>query len=153
MRNNKVVCDLDGTVADNQWRTPFTVMPGETRPAAWNRWHKHNISLDKAIVPVHRLLLAFDQAGYEIIYATARPQCAREETQNWIRELGLPNANMLNCFMRADEDERPAHVIKREWAIGRLVPQEVLLVLEDEDACVQVWREEGYHVLHCRGAL
>lgn len=139
-----VLCDVDGTLSS--WDHRPRLMGDIVTTMEYVAWHKLCVS-DPAIERNLMLLRALYEAGYRIDLVTARPDECRVETMEWLDRHGVPYAGLL---MRPMANSVDGAQIKREWAIGRYTPQQVLLVLDDEETCVQMWRAEGYHVLHTR---
>lgn len=125
MRREAVIVDIDGTVALHQGRTPFE----------WNKVHT-----DTPNLPVIATVRALAGAGYDIVYCSGRDAVCRAATEQWIdTHIGVPGP----LFMRSERDNRRDAIVKRELYETHIQPVwDVMLVLDDRDQVVKVWRDE-----------
>ncbi len=70
--------------------------------------------------------------GHDVAYLTGRPEQHRRATQAWLHRHELPPGPLL---MRADEDRRPARVIKLAM-LRRLAAQASIAIFVDDDPAV-----------------
>lgn len=120
-----VLVDIDGTLALRNGRNPFD----------WERVHT-----DQPNMPVVNCVRALSNQGYEIVFVTGREELLRESTMEWIQEhLGI-NGRLL---MRVTGDYRPDVVVKSEFIEQEAInPKDVLLVFDDRESVVKMWREK-----------
>jgi predicted kinase len=127
------IVDVDGTVADLTHRLHH---------------HPHNMAAfeagvpdDLPIWPVIRLVRAVYDAGIAVVFTSGRSERVRGATIQWLKEHGVPFTAM---YMRAPDDTRPDHVVKRQILDAiRSDGYEILGVIDDRQSVVDMWREEG----------
>lgn len=137
------IFDLDGTLADNGHRQKFVVSGKKD----WDAFFAAQIAdtPNTAVVAIYKTLFASDD--FEMLVVTARPERYREVSEHWFKINGIPLKRMI---MRADGDRRSDEIIKRE--ILAKIRQEgalPLFVVDDREAVVQMWRNEGITCLQC----
>lgn len=122
-----VLCDIDGTVARRGERDPYDM----TRVAE-----------DDVNLPVAMTLNAYTLYGLPIIFISGRSETARADTEAWI-DRHLPGVCPIGLHMRADGDIRKDAIVKRELYDANIHEQyEVVVVLDDRDQVVSLWRKE-----------
>lgn len=135
LRPQVVLVDVDGTVADNTWRSPFD-------------WDK--VGLDFPITPVIKVVQALREQGNLIIFVSGRKEQCRLDTLRWLRRYVVSGHPAKYLFMRQDDDNRPDIETKSEiyetCIKGRF---NVLLVIDDRASVVKMWRDKGLTVLQC----
>lgn len=134
MSKNRFVFDLDGTLALVDHRRP--ALAGK-RPD----WHAFNRAAlfdtpSEAVVRVAQALADH----YELWIVSARSDAVELETRGWLAKHKVPFDLLL---MRSAADNRPDHVLKREWALHYHFTDRVLAVFDDRDSVVGMWRELG----------
>lgn len=124
-RRLAIMCDIDGTIALRNERSPY-------------RWTEADADLPNA--PVVLVLHALYSSGLEVVFVSGRPEDARLLTQGWLdRELGIPG----RLFLRPNHDFRRDVEVKRETYENDIEPHyEVVLVLDDRDQVVRMWRDD-----------
>lgn len=121
-----LLCDIDGTIA----------MKGDRSPYDMSKVH-----LDTPREGMLYLLNSL-HSDYYVVYMSGRNERARIDTIEWLKDKGFPRG--LSLHMRADGDNRPDWLIKRELYRSRVEPFcHVTLVLDDRDQVVKMWRELG----------
>jgi hypothetical protein len=121
--------DVDGTLA-------LKLQGAGTR--GWMDWHR--VQEDVPNLPVVQTVHALGR-DYPIVCMTARDAVCREQTLHWLHFAGVYPMALL---MRPQDDMRPDHEVKRELYEHHIRGvYEVIAVLEDRDAVVQMWREMG----------
>lgn len=120
-----VLVDIDGTLALRNGRNPFD----------WERVHT-----DQPNMPVVNCVRALSNQGHEIVFVTGREELLRESTMGWIQEhLGISG----RLLMRVTGDYRPDVVVKSEFIEQEAInPKDVLLVFDDRESVVKMWREK-----------
>jgi predicted kinase len=140
-----MILDLDGVIADNRHRRLFI----ETNPADYKAYLEAAIDdkpIPQMIDMVKRLAL-----HYSVLIVTARPiDICGKITEQWIKKHlnnnGLED-NYLYLFMRNAGDKRDSVEVKKE-ILGYLPPKDrIAMVLEDQEAIADMYRQEGLTVL------
>jgi hydroxymethylpyrimidine pyrophosphatase-like HAD family hydrolase len=120
-----VVADIDGTVALRHNRGPYDEsLVGEDLPNA----------------PIIACIRALVQAGNEVVFVTGRRESARMQTAIWLREHVLRD---FALYMRSEHDIRQDATVKSEFVDEILRTREILVVFDDRDATVAMWRSRG----------
>lgn len=130
-----VITDLDGTLSDTTHRVHLI----ERNPKDWDAFFTAS-SEDEPILPVIRVIQALKAAGHEIHVLTGRSDSTREATIRWFMKYEVPFDELV---MRADGDFTPDDRLKRDWFLSSYEPEDVLLVIDDRDKVVRMWRELG----------
>lgn len=121
-----VLCDLDGTLAIHNGRTPFDYDKCDT---------------DLINHAVDAVLVAMGAQGYDVVFVSGREGVARAKTQAWLEAHGWGKAPL---FMRGIGDYRKDNVVKYEIFDDHIRNVwDVEFVLDDRDQVVKMWREIG----------
>lgn len=145
-----VIVDLDGTLADCEWRENLIKSPSgrEDFKPDWQAFHreaKHDMPHDDIMELV--VLLA---ERYAIWICTGRDDGHRAATEQWLCECGLgipPERLLMRPQSNYDSDARIKLRLAEE---AGLRPENTLLVLEDRDKMVEAWRKAGFRCLQVR---
>ncbi len=130
-----VIFDIDGTLAECRHRLHF-VTDGVKDWAGFFSM----LEDDPTHEPIAKLL-RFLHGQIAIIITTGRPANYLEGTERWLARHNLPYAKL---YMRAKGDYRQDATIKREiLAQIRADGFEPMLVVDDRQQVVDMWREEG----------
>lgn len=122
-----LICDLDGTLALIGDRNVYDASECDVK--------------DELNIPVAETIKLYHQAGYKIIFCSGRIDKYREPTVKFIEKY-LPGMDYM-LFMRHSSDKRKDSIVKNE-----IFQQEingkyaVLLVLDDRDSVVELWRKQ-----------
>lgn len=133
------VFDIDGVLADVRHRLHFL----QHRPKDWDGFF--------GAAPADPVLTEGARAAAEaaesttIVYLTGRPSRCRADTQQWLRDNGLPEGRL---YMRPDRDRRPARFYKAETLRRIAADDEVVAIIDDDRAVVDHLRAAGWSVLH-----
>lgn len=107
----KIICDIDGTVADNSHREGFI----QNGNKDWDKFYDPVlIAQDKPIEKAVRTIkhiLAKTPNYYDFMYLTGRPERTREATREWL----LNNGILASLHMRSDVDKQPAVKFKENF--------------------------------------
>jgi len=121
-----IIVDLDGTLAHNEsGRSPYD-------------WHR--VGEDVINPQVASLIHTYADTGVEIIYMSGRDGSCWGLTNQWLASYGTPAGPL---FMRQEGDNRKDSIVKRE--LYEMYVQDVynvLLVIDDRDQVVDMWRNE-----------
>jgi len=141
-----IICDIDGTIADLGHRLHFV----QKKPVNWKKFFE-GIPGDKPIQNVIDLIhaVANPYTGICVVYVTGRPEDYRELTRKQLIEFGCPDYQ--NLYMRPANDTRGDFIVKKQILQGILEDGfEPLVVIDDRQSVVDMWREEGLTCLQCK---
>jgi hypothetical protein len=134
------ICDIDGTIANTEHRIHYITNGHKD----WDKWHA-NAHKDEPIEEVVSILDMASAAGIKIVLCTARDEKCRPETIEWLNANDIPYDAL---YMRKLGDRRNDDIVKFE-----LLEQiyeagyKPILVLEDRDRVVKMWRAAGLRCL------
>jgi phosphoglycolate phosphatase-like HAD superfamily hydrolase len=132
-----VVLDIDGVLADVRHRLHHVAAKPKNWPAFFAA-----AGNDPLLEPGARFAHAATRTS-SIVYLTGRPEHLRDVTVDWLARHGLPSGDLL---MRGDGDRRPAKLLKLE-RVRRLSRRcRIDLVVDDDEAVVELLRREGFPV-------
>lgn len=136
-----VIFDIDGTLADLTHRREHLLKD----PRDWDAFYEAMVD-DPLIYPIWRLYRTL-RDDHTIILCSGRPEDYRTHTQDWLSRHGIFYNKLM---LRPSGDYREDTLIKREmlWAL-RADGWEPLLVVEDRQRVVDMWREQGIVCLQC----
>ena len=124
-----ILCDLDGTLALIDHRSPYDASTAEEDTL------NHPIG---NIIEVYTHQKLYDIA---IIFVSGREDKYRPQTEKWLQKHNITNYEAL--YMRKSGDFRKDTVIKKEIYEQHIAGKyEVLFVLDDRDQVVRMWRKE-----------
>jgi hypothetical protein len=122
------IVDLDGTLALRTDRH-------------WFDWHR--VGEDLPNEPVVAVVRALITCGYQMIYMSGRKEQCRYQTTEWLSVNVSGTALAAPLFMRADGDNRPDEIVKRELFEKHIAGQfDVTGVIDDRSKVVSMWRNE-----------
>jgi 3-deoxy-D-manno-octulosonate 8-phosphate phosphatase KdsC-like HAD superfamily phosphatase len=125
MKPKAIICDIDGTLSDM----------GERKPYDFENVDKDNVKHATA-----EAVRVFHTAGYRIILFSGREDSSKTKTAAWLKTNAIPYHDL---YMRKAKDFRKDAVIKKELYEKHVKDKyKVLLVLDDRDQVVKMWREE-----------
>ena len=129
-RTPAIICDIDGTIAHRGNRSPYD----------WSR-----VGQDIPDETMLSILPMFIANGYRIILVSGRDSVCRQDTKDWLDKYSVPYHRL---YMRAKDDNRKDYIVKREIYEKLIKPKyEVLLVLDDRNQTVEMWRDVGLKCL------
>ena len=143
LNNRAIIFDIDGTLANIDHRR-FLL---EAKPVNWDAFFDEMI-LDAPILPIVNLYQSLHRTGeYRLVLATGRPNRYRRQTVGWLNE---QDSSFHELLMRADDDRRPDHVIKKEF-LRQLQGSGLCIeaVFDDRQSVVDMWRDNGIVCLQC----
>ena len=142
-----IIVDIDGTLSENTHRQRFLdkeLYSGMTEDDRWEAFFSLCL-LDTPKKATIEVVKAMFRRDYRIINLTGRPERFREPTRAWLNYHEIPFSGL---YMRADDDRRPDHEVKEEL-FDRVLKglnaykSDVLMVLDDRDSVVAMWRRLG----------
>jgi len=131
-----IICDLDGTLAIHQNRSPFEYDKCET---------------DLVNETVRQLLYRYDTGYYDehgqditLIFLSGREDSCRDKTLKWLDKEALFIEDSDLLLMRKTGDHRKDCIIKKE-IFDREIRDKYYIdfVLDDRNQVVQMWRDLG----------
>lgn len=139
MTKDCIIVDLDGTIADCDHRKHFI----EGNKKNWEAFlDPVNIFNDPLIETIANVVRIFSQ-HYGIVYCSGRSAAAYEITVDWLKKHDLWK-DPVALYMRKKGDKRPDHEIKVELLDKmRNEGWNPILVLDDRDSVVRMWRDQG----------
>jgi predicted kinase len=122
-----IIVDIDGTLAHMEGRSPF-------------EWHK--VGEDYPDIPLRELL---DELGWSVILLSGRSDECRKQTVSWLEDNDF-------CFdelhMRESGNNEPDTNLKWRMFREKVLPYwNPILVIDDRDCMVDMWRKNGVKCL------
>lgn len=128
---NIILCDLDGTVANNDHRQHF--LEGKKD---WDGFFEA-LDKDEPIYPIINKVIAENKSGREVIFLTGRPERYRETTKIWLEKYF---DFKLNILMRKDNDQRNKLIIKREIFDSNFSYNEISCIYDNDQSLIEMWK-------------
>jgi phosphoserine phosphatase len=133
-----VVFDLDGTLALIEHRRHF--VHGKGKKKDWHKFFAASVD-DQPNTPVIEVLRSLHRTEHQIWIVSGRSDEVREETVHWLQAHEVPYHHLI---MRHAGDFTADNDLKRHWLVSGMIPKErVLIVFDDRDKVVAMWRREG----------
>ncbi len=136
------IFDLDGTLSLPGHRLHFI----RQDPPDWDAFYRaaKDDPVNEPVARIYRRLSYGPGASHDQVWIfSGRSEAVKKDTIWWFRKnhLGRPRG----FFMRPDGDYTPDEELKRLWLNEeiRAKGHEVLMVFDDRDKVVKMWREEG----------
>jgi hydroxymethylpyrimidine pyrophosphatase-like HAD family hydrolase len=131
-----IICDLDGTLCNTQHRDHF---------AKEHNWIAFNDACvrDEPYPDTLEFIRSAYARGHEIVFITGRDSDWWDMTVEWLQEHGIEPGDRIHLYMRKAGDRRSDTEIKKEIYFQHYSDKEVLLVLDDRDRVVEMWRKLG----------
>lgn len=141
MKENALIVDLDGTLADIRIRLKHI----EGAKKDWRSFNK-TIVTDELHEWCREIVVRFS-IDHRILIVSGRVDDLRSETEEWLKKYDVPYDLLL---MRGKNDHRPDNVLKME-IYERFIKDKfkVVFVLDDRQKVVDMWRSLGLVVLQC----
>lgn len=120
-----IICDLDGTLAIINDRSPFDAA---------------RCGNDLLNQPVYDLVTQYQELGVKIILLSGRNGEFKQQTVDWLEKFKIKYDVLL---MRKEKDSRKDSIIKREIFEEYIENQYYIkFVLDDRDQVVDMWRQD-----------
>jgi len=137
-----VICDIDGTIADNSRREYLSPKPGQDNLC--EQWDKFNLACgsDRIIIPVMNVIESLALNGHAILFWTGRSEICRPQTEQWLSQSysGL----FAELRMRPRGCHIADHDLKRQWFFDSCASYNgPKVVFEDRSSVVKMWRSIG----------
>ncbi len=142
MKIPAVICDLDGTLCNNDHRRHLV----ECARPDFNAFHDL-MGDDKPKSNVLWLLRQFNQQWLTrptLLFVTGRPESYRKQVMTWLALVCDLHPHDDDLIMRADSDQCQDDELK--WKIWKFIIEpayDVRLVLDDRQRVVDMWRRAG----------
>lgn len=137
-----LVCDIDGTLADNSHRSHF--VDGEVKD--WDSFlQPHLVRMDKPIPVARQALEHFVGLGNEVTFLTGRSERLRLVTTEWLFEHMGFSVDSQTLLMRPEKNFQKPTEFKR-WQIQELLqrkPERKAVFVDDDPYMWTVYREFG----------
>lgn len=132
-----VLFDLDGTIALVEHRYHF--IAGKKKD--WRGYFAACVD-DPPNPPIIAIFQALQASGTQAWIVTGRSDEVRTQTVAWLEDHGVVPTRLI---MRRAGDFRPDDILKHSWLADGTIPRErVMMVLDDRDKVVAMWRREGF---------
>lgn len=137
------IFDIDGTIANTDHRVHH--LEGDKKD--WNSWYAKAHD-DVPYWEIVELMHLAYYAGIKIIICTGRDESCRPQTELWLKQHLLKYHSL---YMRKAGDRRDDTIVKFEL-LERIYEDgyEPVLVFEDRDRVVQMWRDAGLKCLQVK---
>tara|TARA_B100000989_G_scaffold3891_1_gene2721 strand:- start:5118 stop:5549 length:432 start_codon:yes stop_codon:yes gene_type:complete len=138
MKEKKIViCDIDGTIANNDHRQHF-LKKKKDWDGFFSKLHK-----DEPIFEIIDKVKALEKEGRRIIFLTGRPEKYRQQTEDWLKKYFTFD---LEILMRKDNDRRNKIEIKKELFETHLSSLEIKVIFENDPELIFLWKKLGFIV-------
>lgn len=136
-RKLAVLFDVDGTLADVTHRRHHL----EQEPRDWDSWNA-KMGEDKLKATVAGMYDIFaNKSHIDVMIVTGRFERYRRTTEFWMNRYNLNKHTRM--YMRGDGDYRSDWQVKFDFLQHIRKTHDVMLVLDDRDSVVQMWRDNG----------
>ena len=135
---NIILCDIDGTVANNDHRQHF--LEGKKD---WDGFFSELVN-DLPIQIIIDKVIQEQANGKEIVFLTGRPERYRNSTTLWLKEYFNFEFKLL---MRNDDDQRNKLEIKKEIFEKNFSSDEIYCGFENDKEIIKLWKTLDLNVL------
>lgn len=137
-----ILCDIDGTIADNKHRQPLLKKYND-----WDEFFRQMLK-DKPLKSAIILIEKEYQKGKGICFITGRPERFRKDTTDWLKQnIQIENYELI---MREDNDHRNKVKVKKEMLNKNFSIEEIDFFLENDDELIALWRSLGIKVIDAK---
>ena len=127
-----VICDIDGTIANNDHRQHF--LEGKKD---WDGFFSELLR-DKPMYSIIEKVKNLHFDGKNIAFITGRPDRYRAETVKW---LNLYFEFEYLLLMRKNNDKRNKLMIKKELFENNFSPSEIVCCFENDRELIKLWKQ------------
>jgi acid phosphatase class B len=135
---NIILCDIDGTVANNDHRQHF--LEGKKD---WDGFFSELIN-DKPIYPIIDIVKKEYLDGKKIVFLTGRPEKYRYSTKLWLREYFDFDSEI---YMRNNDDKNNKLKVKREIFNLNFNKRQILYCIDNDYDLLKQWEEMGLKII------
>jgi phosphoglycolate phosphatase-like HAD superfamily hydrolase len=129
------VFDIDGVLADARHREHHVA----SAPKDWAAFFGA-VAGDSLLEHGVALLRELAEEG-EIVLLSGRPESTRRDTEEWLQRHGIAYSRLV---LRGDRDFRPAAVLKAELIRQIAPPDDIAVVVDDDEDVVRRLAADGY---------
>ena len=127
---NVILCDIDGTVANNDHRQRFLKEKKD-----WDGFFSE-LKNDKPIYSIIDVLNKEHADGKEIVFITGRPERYRYSTTLWLKEYFNFE---LKILMRKDNDQNNKLIVKKEIFEENFLLNEIDYIIDNDRDLLDMW--------------
>lgn len=133
MTSNKniVICDIDGTVANNDHRQHL--LQGFK---TWDKFFAH-LSEDLPISEVIEFVINLHDEGKDVVFVTGRPARYEKATRKWLEKYFDFEIKLI---MRQDKDKRNKIDVKKEIFLENFKSEDIFLVIDNDRDLIKMWQ-------------
>lgn len=139
MKQNAVIFDMDGTLANVSSIRHFVRGNTGFRGKNFDRFHEESVNVPPNQHVVDHAIRAH-MLGNAVIIVTARKQKWARHTAMWLAMNGVPSDAM---FMRGDKDSRKDFFVKSDILEAIQHSWNVIHAVDDNPAVIALWHERG----------
>jgi len=139
---NIILCDIDGTVANNDHRQHF--LEGKKD---WDGFFSQLIN-DKPIYEIINKVNDEHSAGKKIIFLTGRPERYRYSSTLWLKEYFNFEIRIL---MRKDNDQNNKLKVKKEIFEKNFLPDEIDYIIDNDNELIAMWSDYNIKTYEVKG--
>lgn len=126
-----VICDIDGTIANNDHRQHFLEGKKDWE-GFFSELHK-----DEPIREIIFKVKDLEAQGNKIFFLTGRPEKYRDATIKW---LNIYFSFEFSLLMRRNNDRKNKIEVKKELFKKNFSPSKIKLILENDEELIKLWR-------------
>ena len=130
-----VICDIDGTIADVSHRVHH--VKGEVKD--WKSFFESMMD-DTVREDVKDMLIEYQNQGKVILFVSARPEDYREQTEHWLKSF-VTGVYPVSLLMRQRGDTRPDTEVKRDIYHKYLKDLDIFCVVDDRPCVIRMWED------------
>jgi hypothetical protein len=132
----RAIFDIDGCLADDEWRKQYIDMGTIDLEKRYDQYHsqsKKDISFNQEIVH------SYVKAGNRIAFVTTRPEKFRNQTWEWLTgNYQLPEDTLL--IMRPTSNHAPSAILKPKLIMHNFTREEIEVVFDNRDDVLDAYR-------------
>ena len=132
--SNIILCDIDGTVANNEHRQHYLKNQKD-----WKSFFDEMVN-DIPIHDVINKIIEEKNEGKEIVFITGRPESYRNTSMIWLSKYFSFNFSLL---MREDKDHRNKVIVKKDIFEKKFSIGEISYVIDNDKELLKLWTDLG----------
>ena len=132
--SNIILCDIDGTVANNEHRQHYLKNQKD-----WKSFFDEMVN-DIPIHDVINKIIEEKNEGKEIVFITGRPESYRNTSMIWLSKYFSFNFGLL---MREDKDHRNKVIVKKDIFEKKFSIGEISYVIDNDKELLKLWTDLG----------
>lgn len=142
--NKIVLCDIDGTVANNDHRQNLLKEFKD-----WDLFFS-KLDQDEPIEKIIKIVNEYSEQGFVIYFLTGRPERYELKTRQWLEKFFK---FQINLIMRKDGDMRDKLLIKYELFSDNFQSEEILVCIENDLKLCELWESLELAVINVNDLL